>query len=370
MASTFLLLLLAAFIPGLVCQKTFTVQVGAQGNLAYDPPFIQAAQGDLIRFIFNPKNHSVTQSSFDSPCHPLIGGASSGFHFASNTSGLLDTWQFAVPSAANPFWFFCAQTQPVSHCGKGMVFAINPPAEPDPHSFDAFQRLAMSQASPTLSSFASVSAQPWSTVTATITHDGSTFASAYTSYEGTPAPTYAPGGPVNHVVKVGVDGLSFSPSNISAAISDTVTFEFHPKNHTVTQSSFSHPCEPLEVTSTTGQVGFNSGFQFVSADTGFPTFQITINDTAPIWSYCSQPGPPKHCQSGMVFSINAVETGPNNFAAFKSLAMNGAILAGGASTSSSALSSDPSQSVGGAAHNGRWSVLISLIATAVVVGLS
>jgi hypothetical protein len=31
----------------------------------------------------------------------------------------------------------------------------------------------------------------------------------------------------------------------SAAIGDTVSFKFHPKNHTVTQSSFDAPCTPL-----------------------------------------------------------------------------------------------------------------------------
>ncbi|KAJ3533241.1 hypothetical protein NMY22_g7420 [Coprinellus aureogranulatus] len=99
--------------------------------------------------------------------------------------------------------------------------------------------------------------------------------------------------------------------NITAAINDTVTFEFRPKNHTVTQSTFSNPCEAKAD-------GFRSGFQAVAADaTQFPTFTIKINDTAPIWGYCGQTN---HCQSGMVFSINAVESGPNNFAAFRQLA--------------------------------------------------
>ncbi|KAJ7041774.1 hypothetical protein C8F04DRAFT_1299306 [Mycena alexandri] len=55
--------------------------------------------------------------------------------------------------------------------------------------------------------------------------------------------------------------------------------EFHPKNHTVTQSSFLHPCEPLAETSTTGEVGFKSGFHFVAPNaTDFPTFNIAIKD--------------------------------------------------------------------------------------------
>lgn len=73
-----------------------------------------------------------------------------------------------------------------------------------------------------------------------------------------PTPTSQP---IDHKISVGAGGLVFSPSNISASIGDTVTFEFEtPKtNHTATQSSFSHPCQPLADTSTTGQVGFDAG---------------------------------------------------------------------------------------------------------------
>jgi hypothetical protein len=49
----------------------------------------------------------------------------------------------------------------------------------------------------------------------------------------------------------------------------------------------------------------------------FPTFQIKVNDTKPIWGYCGQTG---HCEAGMVFSINAPTYGPNTFAAFQELA--------------------------------------------------
>jgi len=64
----------------------------------------------------------------------------------------------------------------------------------------------------------------------------------------------------DHKIIVGIDGqLAYGPPNISVPIGDTVTFEFHPKNHTVTQSSFFEPCQPLADTSTTGAVGFKSG---------------------------------------------------------------------------------------------------------------
>jgi plastocyanin len=47
-----------------------------------------------------------------------------------------------------------------------------------------------------------------------------------------------------------------------------------------------------------------------------PTFQITINDTNPIWGYCGQTG---HCQAGMVFGFNTPAYG-NTFHVFQRLA--------------------------------------------------
>lgn len=64
---------------------------------------------------------------------------------------------------------------------------------------------------------------------------------------------------VDHKIIVGVDEkFVYNPANISVSIGDTVTFEFHPKNHTATQSSFLNPCKPLHETSTS-QIGFKSG---------------------------------------------------------------------------------------------------------------
>ncbi|KAF4624883.1 hypothetical protein G7Y89_g13283 [Cudoniella acicularis] len=57
---------------------TIQVAVG-QNGLTYTPNNITASVGDLIQFSFFPKNHSVTQSSFADPCHPLAGGFFSTF---------------------------------------------------------------------------------------------------------------------------------------------------------------------------------------------------------------------------------------------------------------------------------------------------
>ncbi|KAJ8700775.1 hypothetical protein PTI98_003765 [Pleurotus ostreatus] len=274
-----------------VFAATFDVSVGAGGQLAYDPPFVNAAPGDVVNFVFHPKNHTVTQSSFDTPCVALDGGKRSGFMpVAAETDGL-PTFQFQVVDTT-PAWFYCGQT---GHCGQGMVFAVNPPAEPSPRSFTAFRDLAIATngtasssaaASSTASSSAATDgyvtppAPHFETVTVTVTLPSSTYTTVYNSYDGTPPPTPAPQ-PQDHKITVGADGqLVYSPANIQAAIGDTVTFEFRPKNHTVTQSNFNNPCQPLF--DTTGKVGFSSGFMPVSPDaTQFPTFQIKINDVRP-----------------------------------------------------------------------------------------
>ncbi|KAF8873890.1 Cupredoxin [Infundibulicybe gibba] len=287
---------------------TFDVQVGPNGQFVYQPEFVKAAVGDVVNFSFMPKNHTVTQSSFEAPCSPAAGGINSGFMpvASGDTSS---TFQVTV-NDTNPLWFYCQQA---NHCSQGMVFAINAPDDPDPKSFSAFKARAMGTGAASTSPTAGggyVTPPPpsWQSATATVTQGASVWTTTYTSYDGTPPPTPA-AQPQDHKITVGPDGkFVYSPANITAAIGDTVTFEFMPKNHTVTQSSFMNPCQALGET-TPGAVGFKSGLCTpVAADaTTFPTFQIKINDTAPIWGYCGQTG---HCGSGMVFSINAVESGP------------------------------------------------------------
>jgi len=123
----------------------------------------------------------------------------------------------------------------------------------------------------------------------------------------------------NITIKVGgPEGLVFTPSNITAAVGDIVNFEFQGKNHSVTQSTFANPCSRMSLN---GGLGIDSGFLALgnSTVTPKPVWSIQIvNASAPLWFYCAQQG---HCQMGMVASINAVETGPKNFAAYKQLAM-------------------------------------------------
>ncbi|RDX44737.1 hypothetical protein OH76DRAFT_1359157 [Lentinus brumalis] len=131
----------------------------------------------------------------------------------------------------------------------------------------------------------------------------------------------------NTIVKVGevngTAGLKFDPPTINVTeVNSTVTFIFdgNPGNHTVAQSSFATPCEPLEG-------GFNSGFFPVSGASGpFGTWTLTITDvTTPIWFYCAQQVPKVHCTAGMVGAINPPTSG-NTFDAFVAKASSAATV--------------------------------------------
>ncbi|CCO31626.1 hypothetical protein BN14_05673 [Rhizoctonia solani AG-1 IB] len=60
--------------------------------------------------------------------------------------------------------------------------------------------------------------------------------------------------PKTHKVTVGAEGkLNYDPEYIHAKVGDYIKFEFHPKNHTVTESSFAKPCSAIDG-------GFRTGF--------------------------------------------------------------------------------------------------------------
>lgn len=89
-------------------------------------------------FLIIEQNHTVTQSSFKDPCHPLSsGGFFSGF-VPTKDSPSSTTFTITVQNS-NPIWFYCSQTVG-SHCQKGMVGAINAPATGN--TLDAFIRIA------------------------------------------------------------------------------------------------------------------------------------------------------------------------------------------------------------------------------------
>jgi plastocyanin len=278
LASTAMLLASAQ----LALTKIINVTVGGT-TLTFTPSSVVADPEDVVVFTFLAKNHTVTESTFANPCTPRPRPSfDSGFMPFNGTT--LQA-QLRIPDR-NPIWAYCRQG---AHCSSGMVFAVNPG-----NDFPAFLAAAR----------------------------GGTPSSSSPSVLPTTTPAPVPPSPIpssaDHRVIVGGPGqLLFSPANITALPGDTITFEFHQKNHTVTASSFNEPCRDL--LDSTGVAGFNSGFRPVSdATTNFPTYVVQVNDTKPIWAYCKQGN---HCVSGMLFAVNAVPTSDKSFAAFQSNAL-------------------------------------------------
>lgn len=127
-----------------LCSTAFAadhiVAVGnKQGELVFEPDNVQAAEGDTVTFKFWPKNHSVAQAAFASPCQPLANGFWSGYVATSDTSAAASTtFQYNVTNASAPIWFYCTQGQ---HCQGGMVGAINAPTSGQ-RTIDAFKQAA------------------------------------------------------------------------------------------------------------------------------------------------------------------------------------------------------------------------------------
>jgi plastocyanin len=367
---------LALFAHPAFTQTIHQVTVGGSAGLVFTPEAISAQPGDQVVFTFQQKNHTATQSSFANPCGLADNGFDSGFMpVPANQTDNFPTYTVNVANTT-PIWVFCDQAAntPSSHCGQGMVFAINCGADGAPNSFTNFKAAALAQGAALSSSAAAAStasggygyptttasgagsgttdyaaygtytvppAPTPSTVTQTITLASSTWTTTYASYPNSPNPTPASlQGNVIQVIVGGNDTLTYDPPHVAAQPFDTIMFIFQSKNHTVTQSAFADPCRKF-VNNATDLPGFDSGFMPVPAgatDGSFPVFNLTVNDTAPTWAYCRQKTPASHCGAGMVFAINSDESSQRSFAAFQQLAeeLNGTVLAASSSASGSA----------------------------------
>ncbi|EAU86447.1 hypothetical protein CC1G_05441 [Coprinopsis cinerea okayama7 len=115
-----------------VSAETFTVLVGKDNGLTYDPPTVNAKVGDVISFQFLSKNHTVTQSTFASPCVPKDQGVDSGFQFVPEGAAQIPAWSITINDDSTPLWFFCNRAP---HCERGMVFSVNPTADKSHEAF-------------------------------------------------------------------------------------------------------------------------------------------------------------------------------------------------------------------------------------------
>ncbi|KAF1844285.1 Cupredoxin [Cucurbitaria berberidis CBS 394.84] len=172
-------------------------------------------------------------------------------------------------------------------------------------------------------------------------------------------PSNSAAGMVNtHIIQVGGPNgsLAFYPNSIKAAPGDLVQFQFHPKNHSVVQSTFDNPCVPIQNIQANKTDAFFSGFMPSNASTAAAskalTYTIRVTDTKPVWFYCSQG---KHCQAGMVGAINAPASGNRTMQAFIGLAAAAKdnLSPGQAAGSSSGGNTPPSPSSGSGASPGN-----------------
>ncbi|KAF2662681.1 hypothetical protein K491DRAFT_673170 [Lophiostoma macrostomum CBS 122681] len=105
-----------------------------------------------------------------------------------------------------------------------------------------------------------------------------------------------------HTVQVGNGGFKFTPDSINAAKGDIIEFRFYPANHSVVRAEYQSPCIPYEMTGP-NKVGFYAGYHPVSqVGADMPKWSVKINDTNPIFFYCSAPD--SCIKYGMVGVIN------------------------------------------------------------------
>ncbi|KAJ7866125.1 hypothetical protein B0H13DRAFT_1636817, partial [Mycena leptocephala] len=272
----------------------------------FSPSNITANVGDVVSFAFLTKNHSVTQSSFASPCEPLARGVDSGFQSVAANATNVHEFSIAINNASKPL-FSSRHKRPVNECQRGMVFSINQ-APNSAKSFAAFQAAAVTSAAATGAASATPSAAAKSSGS-----DILSFADFQANAEAdvlpaktgaataSAAPASATSAASNILVLVGANNSDiFSPSNISAKVGDVVTFQFVSKNHSVTQTSFAKPCSALLAG------GVDSGFQPALLNApAFPTFSFTVNNAStPLFFTSTQAAIASECNKGMVFSIN------------------------------------------------------------------
>ncbi|KAF9039604.1 hypothetical protein BDZ89DRAFT_1035237 [Hymenopellis radicata] len=134
--------------------------------------------------------------------------------------------------------------------------------------------------------------------------------------------------------------FQFIPPTVNGSQGDIIMFQFTgaPGNHSITQSTFDDPCDPMDG-------GFDSGWVNIPANgVGVtPVWNLTITDAStPLWFFCKQLIPSPHCIAGMVGAINPPASGSNSFQAFQSKAHDftgnpgqgvGALVGSGASAS-------------------------------------
>lgn len=269
-------------------RQTHHVKVGTfeGGKLEFRPNNVNAEVGDVVLYDFLKMSHSLTQSEFLTPC-TYNGGFDTGLNQPNpyNVSGL-----FVIPfevTTKKPQWFYCKQK---GHCGKGMVFGLNPG-----NKMDQFIQNAINQNG--------------NSTTATSTTVATTVATATST-----ASTSTATGAIITVTVGGMNGTVFKfdpPFLPKVSIGQKIHFDFLSANHTLTESSLNDPCKKLAGTTV------DTNFQNVNKNDipDFKPFDLVIDSDKPRFFYCKQANGLQngHCKKGMVFSVNTDAATFNQF---------------------------------------------------------
>ncbi|OSX66840.1 hypothetical protein POSPLADRAFT_1175527 [Postia placenta MAD-698-R-SB12] len=157
---------IAALLPvGAALAATHTITVGLNGTLTFTPDSINATVGDTLDFSFVSGNHTITQSSFATPCSlfkAANGSAGVDSGYKPGTESDPATFSFAINDTSAPLWFYCRHP---GHCEQGMVFAVNAPIT-GAKTFEAFQTAAKATNANTTSSSSSTASSSSSSSTA------------------------------------------------------------------------------------------------------------------------------------------------------------------------------------------------------------
>ena len=103
-------------------------------------------------------------------------------------------------------------------------------------------------------------------------------------------------GATTHDINVGQGGLKYDPDMVTAAQGDTLRFHFYGPVHNVAQSTFDKPCVAAP-----GAI-FSGDMQVSGMGPSDMVFDVMVNNTDPIWIYCSVE---MHCENGMAMAVNA-----------------------------------------------------------------
>ena len=107
------------------------------------------------------------------------------------------------------------------------------------------------------------------------------------------------------------------------AAGSTVHFDFHARNHTLTESSFDHPCVKSTFPGAVDTNFHNVNLQDIAE---FKPFDLLVDSDAPRYFYCKQQlgNIHAHCTRGMVFAINVDQ---ETYSQFERNAENAAVPA-------------------------------------------